>query len=141
MAKKIIILILIGTIAYYAFGWFIFDYILGGYTDMNTTQIPGFKKSAEQFSMPYLVLSCAAYSALMVFVLIYLTNTTNIMKGTITGAVIGVLVAVMADSYWLASSNFYNNVFVAAADVAAAAISVGFLGLTITLAGKKIKGQ
>ena len=138
MVKKIIILILIGTIAYFAFGWFIFDYILGAYTDANTTQIPGFKKTAEQFSMPCLMLSCGAYSALMVFVLVYLTHTTNIIKGTTTGAVIGVLVAVMADSYWLASSNFYNNVYVAAADVAAAAISVGFLGLTITFAGKKI---
>ncbi|PQJ11806.1 hypothetical protein CJD36_008405 [Flavipsychrobacter stenotrophus] len=141
MAKKIIILIIIGTIAYLAFGWFIFDYLLGAYTDMNTTQIPGFKKTADQFSMPYLVISCAAYSALIVFVLVYLTKTTNVIKGIITGAVIGVLVAIMANSYWLASSNFYNNIYVAAADVTAAAISVGFLGFIITVVGNRISVQ
>ncbi len=138
MAKKIIILIMVGTIAYSALGWFIFDYLIGAYTDMNTTQIPGFKKTADQFNTSYLILSCAAYSALMVFVLVYLTNTTNAIRGTITGAIVGVLVAVMANSYWLASSNFYNNVYVALVDVAAAAISVGFLGFIITVVGNKI---
>lgn len=138
MAKKLIILIVIGAIAYFVFGWFVFDYVLGAYTERNTTQIAGFKKTAEEFNMPYLILSCTAYSALIVFVLVYLTNTRNIVKGTVSAAIIGILVAVMADSYWLASSNFYNNVYVALSDVVAAAISVGFLGLTVTFASNKM---
>lgn len=138
MAKKVIILIIIGTIVYLVFGWFVFDFLLGNYTENNTTHLPGFKKAADQFITPYLVLSCASYSALIVFVLVYLTAMRSVIKGTITAAVIGILVAIMADAYWLAYSNFYNNIYVAAADVLGAAISVGFLGFVVSVLSNKI---
>ena len=138
MAKKVIILIIIGTSVYLAFGWFVFDFLLGAYTDNNTTHLSGFKKTADQFITPYLVLSCAAYSALLVFVLVYLTAIRSVIKGTITAAIIGILVAIMADAYWLASSNFYNNIYVAVADVIGAAASVGFTGFVITVLSNKI---
>lgn len=138
MAKKVIILIIIGTIVYLAIGWFVFDFLLGTYTENNTTHLPGFRKAADQFVTPYLVLSCAAYSALIVFVLVYLTAMRSVIKGTITAAVIGILVAIMADAYWLASSNFYNNIYVAAADVFGAGISVGFLGFVVSVFSNKI---
>ena len=134
--KKFLILTAVGTIVYFAFGWFIFDVILGAYTEQNTTQLPGFKKTSDQFSMPYLVLSCAA---LITYVVAVLTNTTRGIKGLIIGATIGVLVAIMADAYWLASSNFYNNIAVAAADVLGAAVSVGVLGWVIALLSGRIK--
>jgi hypothetical protein len=138
MIKKVIILTIIGAIAYWAFGWFVFDYVLGAYTERNTTQIPGFKKTAEQFSMPLLVLSCSAYAALIVYILAVLSKTKNTIEGAVTGAIVGILVAIMTDSYWLVSSNFYNNVYVALADVAAAGVSVGFLGFVVTFLSNKI---
>ena len=140
MVKKIVTLTVLGTLVYLAFGWFVFDFVLGAYTERNTTQISGFKKTAEQFSTPYLILSCAAYSALIVFVLVWLTDTKSTFKGAATGAIIGVLVAIMANSFWLASSTFYNNVYVAIADAAAAAVSVGFLGFAVVFFSNRIKG-
>ena len=137
--KKILILTAVGTVVYFAFGWFIFDFILGAYTEQNTTQLAGFKKTSEQFSMSYLALSCAAYAVLITYVIAVLTNTTRGIKGLTIGATIGILVAVMADSYWLASSNFYNNIAVAAADVLGAAGSVGVLGWVIALLSGRIK--
>ena len=132
MFIKTLLLIVLGTITYLVFGWFVFDYIMGSYTDANTTHIAGFKKDANEFNTPFLVLSCTAYAILMVFINVYLTKTTSIARGTITGVVTGILVAIMANSYWLASSHFYNNVWVALADVAAAGITVGFLGFVTT---------
>lgn len=137
--KKFIILTLIGTITYFVLGWLIFDLILGTYTDANTTQLAGFKRSPEEFSWLFLVTSCAAYAALMVYIISHLTRTTDPVKGTITGAVVGVLVAIMANTYWLASSHFYNNVAVAFVDVAGAAVAVGLLGLMITLVSRRLQ--
>ncbi len=138
MVKKTLILVLAGTIAYLAFGWVVFDLLLGAYTEKNTTAIAGFKKTPEQFITSFLVLSCAAYAALIVFVLVHLAKTRNVARGAAISAVIGILVAVMTDSYWFASSNFYNNVLVPIADVAGAAISVGFLGAVVTYLSNKI---
>ena len=74
MIKKIFISTVIGTIAYYLFGWLVFDFILGNYTNLNTTQLTGFKKTEEQFSMLLLIVSCTAYACLLSFILVYLLN-------------------------------------------------------------------
>jgi hypothetical protein len=137
--KKFLLLTAVGTVVYLAFGWLVFDFILGAYTDHHTTQLPGFKKSEAEFSMPLLVLSCAAYAALMTYIIAVLANVKTAVKGAKTGAVVGVLVAIMADSYWLASSNFYSTVWVAVADVLGAAVSVGVLGWVIALLHGKMR--
>ncbi|MBL7691472.1 MAG: hypothetical protein JNM41_07750 [Flavipsychrobacter sp.] len=137
--KKFIILTLIGTVTYFGVGWLIFDLILGTYTEANTTQLAGFKRSPEEFNWSFLVISCAAYAALMVYILTHLTRTTDPVKGMVTGSVVGILVAIMANTYWLASSHFYNNVAVAFVDVAGAAVAVGILGLVITLVSRRLQ--
>jgi len=137
--KKFILLTIIGTVTYFLVGWLIFDLALGAYTDVNTTHLAGFKRSPEEFSWLFLVISCTAYAALMVYILSHLTRITDPVKGMMTGAVVGILVAVMANTYWLASSHFYDNVAVAFVDVAGAAVAVGILGLVITLASRKLQ--
>lgn len=137
--KKFLILAAVGTAVYLAFGWVVFDLILGAYTDHNTTQLPGFKKTEQEFSMAYLVLSCAAYSVLLTYIIAVLANARSAMKGLTIGAITGVLIAIMADSYWLASSNFYNSPLVAVADVLGAAVSVGVLGWVIALLHSRMK--
>lgn len=137
--KKFILLTLIGTITYFVVGWLVFDLILGTYTEANTTQLAGFKRSAAEFNWLFLVTSCAAYAALVVYILAHLTRTTDPVKGTIAGAVVGILVAIMANTYWLASSHFYNNVAVAFVDVAGAAVAVGLLGLVTTLVSRRLQ--
>lgn len=138
MIKKLVITTLIGTLAYFAFGWLIFDFLLGNYTNLHTTQLPGFKKTDEQFSSALLVLSCAAYAALLSFVLVYLLNIKELTRATFIGSVTGVLVAIMTDSYWYATSNFFLNVMVVVFDVLAAGLTVGFMGLVIALINKKL---
>ena len=138
MIKRIFITIVIGTIAYYLFGWFVFDFILGNYTNLNTTQLVGFKKNEEQFSMALLIVSCAAYAGLLSFILVYLLNIKQLIKAFMIGATVGVLVAIMTDSYWFATSNFYSNYTVMLLDILAAGISVGVLGLVIAFTNKKL---
>jgi hypothetical protein len=140
MFRKVVVVTILGWLFYLSFGWLVFDALLGTYTDKNTTQLIGFKKTPEEFSFPLLALSCLAYAALMVFILLYLTRTTSWVKGCTTGAITGLLVAVMANCYWLASSNFYNNVWVAVADAGAAGLTVGALGGVVVWLGNKISG-
>jgi hypothetical protein len=138
MIKKIFITIVIGTIAYYLFGWLIFDFILGNYTNLNTTQLSGFKKTEEQFSMLLLIVSCTAYARLLSFILVYLLNIKQLIKAFMIGSTVGILVAIMTDSYWFATSHFYSNYTVMFLDILAAGISVGVLGLVIALTNKKL---
>lgn len=138
MIKKIFITIVIGTIAYYLFGWLVFDFILGNYTNLNTTQLAGFKKTEEQFSMLLLIVSCTAYACLLSFILVYLLNIKQLIKAFMIGSTVGILVAIMTDSYWFATSHFYSNYTVMFLDILAAGISVGVLGLVIALTNKKL---
>ncbi len=134
--RKIILPAIGGTIAYFAFGWFVFDFILGPFTEHNTTQIIGFKKSADQICYPALILSCAAYAVLISYILCGLMQVNSIIKGASIAAIIGVLIAVMTDSYWYSSSHFYNNIYVVLADIIGAGISVGFLGAVVVWISK-----
>ena len=138
MIKKIFISTVIGTIAYYLFGWLVFDFILGNYTNLNTTQLTGFKKTEEQFSMLLLIVSCTAYACLLSFILVYLLNIKQLIKAFMIGSTVGILVAIMTDSYWFATSHFYSNYTVMFLDILAAGISVGVLGLVIALTNKKL---
>ena len=138
MIKKIFITTVIGTIAYYLFGWLVFDFILGNYPNLNTTQLTGFKKTEEQFSMLLLIVSCTAYACLLSFILVYLLNVKQLIKAFMIGSTVGILVAIMTDSYWFATSHFYSNYTVMFLDILAAGISVGVLGLVIALTNKKL---
>lgn len=138
MIKKLIITTLIGTLVYFAIGYIVFDLLLGNYTNEHTTQLAGFKKTEEEFNFGLLIVSCLAYSALISFIFIYLLNLKELFKAFIYAAIIGVLVAIMTDSYWYASSNFYSNSTVVILDIAGAAISVGVLGFSIGFINKKL---
>lgn len=138
MLKKFLILTLLGTITYFLVGWLVFDAVLGSYTESHTTQLAGFKKDAAGFSMPMLVLSCAAYSALIVLVLTVIGKVSSLRQGFLFAALIGVLVAMMTDFYWYASSNFYTNGIVVFLDIAGAGLSVGILGVTVVFISNKL---
>jgi hypothetical protein len=81
-----------------------------------------------------------AYSTLLSFILVYLLDIKKLLRGFMIGSTIGVLVAIMADSYWLATSNFYSNSLVVILDITAAGLTVGFLGLVVALTNKKLNG-
>lgn len=138
MIKKLIITTVVGTVFYFVVGWFIFDFVLGSYTDHNTTQLPGFKKNSEQLSLAFLVLSCSAYAALMSFVLVYLLNIKKPVNAFFIGSTIGILVAIMTDTYWYAVSNFYSNFPVVIFDILGAGIAIGSVGLVIAFINKKL---
>jgi len=136
--KKGLIISLLGSIIYLVFGWLVFDLLLGEYTNINTTQIEGFKKNEEEYSMLFLYISCLAYSILITYVLVFLTKTQNLLQGFLRASTIGVLVAIMTDTYWYGSSNFYNNSVVMLVDIFAAAITVGVLGLSVVWLNTKL---
>lgn len=136
--KKGIIISLLGSIIYLAFGWLVFDLLLGEYTNTHTTNIEGFKKSEEEFSILFLCISCLAYSILITYILVFLTKTQNLFQGFLRASVIGVLVAIMTDTYWYGSSHFYNDMLVMLVDILAAAITVGVLGLSVVWLNMKL---
>ena len=138
MIKKLLITTFIGTLAYFLIGWFVFDFILGNYTDQHTARLVGFKKTSQESSLILLIVSCGAYAALMSFMLVYLLNLKQLMKAFTIGAIVGVLVAIMADSYWLAVTNFYSNSTVVIFDIIGAGFTVGLLGLIVALTNKNL---
>jgi hypothetical protein len=138
MIKKLLITTTVGTITYYIIGWIIFEYILGRYTQLNTTNLIGFKKTDEQFSFSLLVISCMAYASLLSFILVYLLDIKNIFKAFVISSIIGTLVAIMTDTYWYATSNFYSNIIVVILDILAAGFTVGLMGTAITIINKKL---
>jgi hypothetical protein len=135
---RFIIATFIGTLGYYAIGWFVFDFILGDYTNLHTSQLLGFKKSSDQISLVLLVLSCGAYAALISFIFVFLAEIKSPTKSFAIGAIIGILVAIMTDTYWYATSNFYSNVTVVMLDILAAGVTVGFMALLIAFVNKKL---
>ena len=138
MTRKLIITTIAGTAFYLIFGWIVFDLLLGPYTDQHTTQLIGFKKKEESFNLTLLVFSCGAYAALLSYVLVYLLRMKQLVKAFFIGSTIGILVAIMTDFYWLASSNFYSNWLVVLLDIMAAGLTVGLLGLVIASINKRL---
>lgn len=132
--NKLIIGTLTGTIVYFIVGWLVFEFILGSYTNANTTQIVGFKKNEQESSLPMLVLSCTAYAILLSSLMLYWINTSlNFKDGIKLGATVGILVAIMTDAYWYGISNFYNNATPMILDIIAATLTVGIMGGAIAL--------
>ncbi|MBK8565003.1 MAG: hypothetical protein IPN76_17110 [Saprospiraceae bacterium] len=125
---RILLAALAGTITYFLVGWLVFEGLLGQYMSANTMQIAGFKKSPEESSMALLVVSCAAYALLLALVMDKWANVHTFNEGAILGAVMGVLIAVMTDTYWFSTSHFYNGAAPLLADVAAAGVTVGVMG-------------
>ncbi len=125
--------IIVGTIIYLLFGYIVFEIMLGKYTKKNTLQLKGFNKSDKESSMTFLVLSCAAYAALITFVLYNWQSDLSILEAFVVSGIIGVLVALMANLFLYSTTHFYNNLKSLIADVAAAFITVGVLGAVVNL--------
>jgi hypothetical protein len=125
---KITLATFAGTLVYFIAGWLVFEGLLGSYMSANTTQIAGFKKTPEESSMLMLIVSCGAYALLLSIIFANWANITTIKDGLILGAIIGMLVAAMTNSYWYSSTHFFNNLMPLLVDVAAAGLTVGIMG-------------
>ena len=79
------------------------------------------------------------YAALISFIFVALLNIKNTSKAFFVGSTIGIVIAIMTDSYWYATSYYYSNVIVVLLDILGAGISVGILGLVIAFTNKKLE--
>lgn len=139
---KLIIGTFSGTIVYLIVGWIVFEYILGSYTNSNTTQLVGFKKNEQESSILMLIVSCTAYAMLLSSLMLYWINTSlSFKEGFKVGAIVGILVATMTDTYWYGTSHFYNNATPMIFDIIAATITVGIMGGTISLVLSYLKDK
>lgn len=140
--NKLIIGTLTGTIVYFIIGWVVFEFILGSFTNANTTQIVGFKKNEQESSIIMLIISCTAYAMLLSSLMLYWINTSlNFKEGFKLGAIVGTLVATMANTYWYGTSHFYNNATPMILDIIAATITVGIMGGAISLVLSYLKDK
>ena len=131
--KRIVVSSLLGTVVYFALGWLVFEFLLGNYMENNTTQVPGFKKTSEEFSLFMMILSCASYSVLLSVILGWWGNISKFEHGFVTGSITGILIAIMADSYWYSTSHFFNSIYPLLVDVVAAGVTVGLTGGVIAM--------
>jgi hypothetical protein len=125
---KIIIAALVGTVVYFGSGWLVFEGLLGKYMSANTTQIEGFRKTDEQSSMLMLFISCLAYGLLLSIILGKWAHIHTFQEGAIVGAVVGILVATMTNSYWFSTTHFFNGFAPLLMDIVAAGVTVGLMG-------------
>jgi hypothetical protein len=125
---KILLATLAGTIAYFLVGWLVFEALLDKYMSANTTQIVGFKKLPEESSMTMLLVSCAAYALLLAIIMGKWAHISSFKEGAILGAIMGVLIAIMTDSYWFSTTHFFNGFKPVLLDIAAAGLTVGIMG-------------
>lgn len=130
-AVRIVVATLAGTVAYFLFGWLVFEWILGDYMAGHTTQIQGFKKSDAEASMLMLVVSCAAYALLLAIEFERWAHVRTMKAGITLGAIIGTLVALMTNAYWYSTSHFFNDLVPLVVDIAAAVVTVGMMGRVI----------
>ncbi len=128
MMLEILISTFAGTVVYLILGWILFQKLSGAHTDANTTHMPGFKKSAAEVSMTMLVVSCIAYTLLISILFSEWTHTNTFAEGARIGAVMGGLIALMSNSYWYATSHFFNNLKPIVAHVSAAVVAVALTG-------------
>jgi hypothetical protein len=127
---RIAVATLLGTFVYFLFGWLVFERLLGRYMAAHTTQLAGFRKAEGEASMLLLLLSCAAY-ALLLAVVFEWAGVRTMKEGLVLGAVMGVLVATMTNSYWYATSHFFLSWQPLVADICAAGVTVGVMGAAI----------
>jgi uncharacterized membrane protein YgaE (UPF0421/DUF939 family) len=78
-----------------------------------------------------LIVSCAAYALLLAILMAKWTNTLTITEGGILGATVGVLIAIMTNSYWFSTTHFFNDIKPVMVDVLAAGLTVGVMGSAI----------
>ena len=125
---RIALATLLGTLGYFLVGWLVFEGILGRYMAVHTTRLPGFHKEGDATSMLLLLLSCMAYALLLALIFERWAHVHTFKEGLLLGALIGMLVAIMTDLYWYSTSHFFNSLWPVAADVVAAAFTVGVMG-------------
>jgi hypothetical protein len=75
-----------------------------------------------------LIISCAAYALLLTIIFSQWAHITTFKEGAMLGSIVGVLVAIMTNSYWFSTTHFFNSFTPICADVAAAGVTVGFMG-------------
>lgn len=130
---EIIVVTLAGAVGYFIVGWIVFELILGKFTAKDMTKAVGFMKSDEESSLLWIFVSCVAYSLLITILLSQWIGNTTLIDGFIIGATIGGLISIMTSTYWWASSHLFSNFRPIIVDVVAAILTVGFMGMIISL--------
>jgi hypothetical protein len=128
---EVIAAAVVDTSTYFVVGWFVFEVLLGPFMSSRTKSIEGVLKSPEESSTFMLLVSCASY-ALLIAILMS-KNYTNIQDGAHLGAIVGILVAIMTNSYWYATSHFFIDLTPVLVHTAAAGVTVGLMGGVIAL--------
>jgi hypothetical protein len=125
---KILLATLLGTLVYFLFGWLVFEGMIGRYMADNTTKLDGFRKDEASSSMLMLLISCASYALLLTLFFGHWSTVHTFKEGAWKGAMIGMLIAVMTNSYWYSSTYFFNSLKPLVVDVMAAGLTVGLMG-------------
>ena len=128
---RITLATLLGTITYFFVGWLVFEGLLGRFMAAHTTALPGFRKAGDASSLLFLFLSCVACALLLALVFERWAHVRSFTDSFLLGALVGTLVACMTDLYWYSTSTFFRSLLPVAADVAAAALTVGLMGAVI----------
>jgi len=106
MNKKRLLATLAGGVFAFLLGWLIFGILLMDFYTENTTSYPGLFK--EPMSMWTISTGCFLWTFLIAWVYSRSSGEKSILGGTVTGAMLGLLVAAFFDLNFLGNWNLYS---------------------------------
>jgi len=131
MIKKLILATLAGSVVQYLLGWLIYGLLLANFMNSHTTHYEGLMKDMNTGSFMILVfLSGLVMSFLITFIFQRWAKFEKPLMGLTGGMLLGFLLALSYDLYFLASMNI-SSVGAMIVDIIANTIVVGIVGAVI----------
>jgi hypothetical protein len=128
MNTRVLLAALAAGVASFLLGWLVYGMLLDAYMDAHTTAAAhAVWKQMENMNMIGMVISNLAWGLLLAWVLSRM-NVNNAMGGFMTGATIGLLVAINMDLFFYSMMNWYTDKMIVIVDVLVSAVFHGILG-------------
>ena len=116
-----------GAVAFFLLGWLIYGILLMDFMTKNPGAAGNIGKTSPDFL--YLIIGNLAQGFLLAYIFVK-ANINNLLAGMVTGAVIGLLLAVSFDCMLYATSTIISRTAMAA-DVVAATIMTAIVGAIV----------
>jgi len=131
MIKKFILATLAGSVVQFLLGWLIYGLLLANFMNSHTTHYEGLMKDMNTGSFIILIfLSELVMAFLITFIFQRWAKFEGFFKGLTAGMLLGFLLALSYDLYFLASMNMFS-VSTTVVDVIANTVVVGIAGAVI----------
>jgi uncharacterized membrane protein len=131
MIKKLILATLAGSVVQFLLGWLIYGLLLANFMNSHTTHYEGLMKDMNTGSFIILIfISGLVMSFLITYIFQRWAKFEKFFMGLAAGMLLGFLLALSYDLYFLASMNMFS-VSAMIVDIIANTVVVGIVGAVI----------